>query len=104
MNVKTLEILLNDPDASEFMWNGFDSAFVELNGTLSPFPSPFKSAMEFDSLISDLSKLNNTVSGYGLYFDGMLSDGSRFHNPSSALPKRTHIDYKKIFSPTPKPN
>jgi pilus assembly protein CpaF len=79
MKIKSLEALLNDPGLSEFMLNGFDKAFVEWNGSMQPFPTPFKTEEEFAALIADLAKLPNTLNKNSLSFDGMLPDGSRFH-------------------------
>lgn len=79
MTIQSLQILLNDSDINEIMWNGYDKAFLEFNGTLRPFPFPIKSAHEFEELLSKLSKLDNTVNWSDVSFDGMLPDGSRFH-------------------------
>lgn len=79
MTINGLQTLLDDPGINEVMWNSFNRSFIEFNGTLKAFPSPLRSAQEYDSLVAELSKLQNTVSANGLSFDGILPDGSRFH-------------------------
>jgi len=61
MTIQALQTLLNDTDITEVMWNGYNKAFVEFKGTLQPFPSPIKSAHEFDELLNELAKLENMV-------------------------------------------
>lgn len=79
VTIQGLLVLLNDSDINEIMWNGYNKAFLEWNGTMSSFISPFKSAGEFEDLLKDLAQVKNTVSSGGLSFDGILADGSRFH-------------------------
>jgi pilus assembly protein CpaF len=79
MKVSSLQIFLNDPGINELMWNQFDQAFVEWNGTLRSITSPIKTKQEYQNIISELSQLPNTVVSNGLSLDGILPDGSRFH-------------------------
>ena len=79
MTLQSFEQFLGDPTISEYMWNAFDKAFVEMNGKLRAIPSPMESAEAFEKLIYELANLDNTIIAHGLSFDGMLRDGSRFH-------------------------
>jgi Flp pilus assembly CpaF family ATPase len=76
---KILEELLAQTDIDELMFNGHRHLFVERQGLLEAWASPFTSSRVFDDLIAKICQLQNTTSATGLDYDGMLPDGSRFH-------------------------
>jgi pilus assembly protein CpaF len=77
--LRPIEPYLADASVSELMWNGYDCAFAERDGVIVQVTSPFQDESDFERLVDHLSGLKNTVNANGLHFDGILSDGSRFH-------------------------
>lgn len=74
-----LDQLLRHPEISELMFNGHGNLFVERQGLLEAWASPFTQAKPYNEMLDKMCTLPNTTSATGLNFDGMLPDGSRFH-------------------------
>lgn len=74
-----LEQLLSHPEIDELMFNGHGHLFVEKQGLLEAWSSPFTTPKLYDEMLEKMCRLPNTTSNTGLDYDGMLPDGSRFH-------------------------
>lgn len=77
--LRLLDPYLADSTVSELMWNGFNAAFVEQNGTIVQLTSPFQDEEAYQGVIDALAELKTAVNAGEHQFDGILPDGSRFH-------------------------
>jgi pilus assembly protein CpaF len=78
--------LLDDPDISEIMINGFDKIFIEKSGKKVPAESVFKSKEELDNLIESIFSTYNKHIGEDFpYADLCLEDGTRINAIISPL-------------------
>jgi len=73
-----LQNLLDNPDITEIMVNGYDSLFVEKEGRLMPVKEKFESEQRFKDIIQKIvADCNRVVNDASPIVDARLKDGSR---------------------------
>lgn len=71
---------LEDPEVTDLLLQGVESAFVERAGRLEPVSPPFASHEEFSAVIERLlTPLAKGIDAARPYIDGRLANGARFH-------------------------
>lgn len=75
-----LQELVDDPEVTEIMVNGWRQVFVERRGRIYQWEKQFESAEQLEDLIQQIvSRVNRTVNLASPIADARLEDGSRVH-------------------------
>ncbi|WP_373864299.1 CpaF family protein [Paenibacillus xylaniclasticus] len=75
-----LQPLIDDPDVTEIMINGYRNIFIERHGQLMQWPASFESEERLHDLIQTIvASVNRTVNESNPIVDARLKDGSRVH-------------------------
>ncbi|WP_456152488.1 CpaF family protein [Paenibacillus kobensis] len=75
-----LQPLIDDPDVTEIMINGYRNIFIERQGRLMQWPASFESEERLHDLIQTIvAGVNRTVNESSPIVDARLRDGSRVH-------------------------
>ena len=86
INFGPIKKLLDDPEISEIMINGFGKIFIEKNGKKVPSERVFKSQEELDILVENIfSAHNKRISEDFPFADLCLEDGTRINAIISPL-------------------
>ncbi|MDO4553943.1 MAG: CpaF family protein [Lachnospiraceae bacterium] len=73
-----LQDMLEDPEITEIMMNGYDHIFLEKNGRLIPSDKKFASRERYEDLVQQIvSRANRIVNRASPIVDARLPDGSR---------------------------
>jgi len=98
INFGPIKKLLDDPDISEIMINGYDKIFVEKSGKKIPADSVFKSTEELTTLVDSIYCTHNKRIGEDYpYADLCLEDGTRINAIISPLSRfGTAVTFRKF--------
>ena len=73
-----LQELLDDPEVTEIMVNGYDSIFVEKQGKIFPFRKQFTSREKLEDIIQQIAgRCNRVVNEQNPIVDARLENGDR---------------------------
>jgi len=75
-----LQELLDRPDITEIMVNGYENVFVEQNGHMIKWPLKFRSQEQLEDMVQQIvARVNRVINVSQPIVDARLPDGSRVH-------------------------